>query len=230
MGAQGATHAILLVDDDKSDRLFARKILEDQPYIVFEAINGRRSIEVVSQQTIDLILLDLKLPGENGLDLIDGIRRHTNAPIIIVSGQCTMEYKKNGLDLGADDYITKPFYPDELRARIQASLRRYKELGSDQHTPDKIDLGTWTLDLAAMQVYGAEKNSADLTAHEFDLLKKLVLAEGRVLAREELTSHPGSRGIDVQITRIRKKLADPGVIQTVRGVGYRLNPIFASPS
>lgn len=215
---------ILLVDDDKIDRLFARRALENQDYFVFEAINGQRLREILTEYTIDLILLDLMLPGESGLNLITTIRDRTNAPIIIVSGIENLNEKKEGFDKGADDYLTKPFYPEELQARIKANLRRYYDgFRANQHTV-ALYFDNWTMDSSLFDAVDRTGSAAGLTINEYRLLEKLVLAHGRVLSRFDLAEHPSKRGIDVHITRLRKKLGKSGdFIKTVRGIGYRFD-------
>lgn len=213
---------ILLVDDDKVDRQFARHVLENQDYFVFEAMNGQRLREILNDHPIDLILLDLMLPGENGLNLISAIRDRTNAPIIIISGINGLKEKQEGLDKGADDYLTKPFYPEELQARIKANLRRYHRSTDGSVKTEKPTLDVWTVDKERFDAVSHTGTCAGLTIHEYRLLEKLVLARGRVLTRADLCEQPNKRGIDVQIARLRKKLGDSGrLIQTVRGAGYR---------
>ena len=214
---------ILVVDDDKSDRLFARKALEKQDYFIFEAINGQRLAEILKDYTVDLILLDLKLPGEDGLSLISTIRHKTNAPIIVVSGLQTISDKKISLDSGADDYITKPFFAEELQARIKANLRRYRDTPAEHASHTKIEFGDWILDRTVFDAVNPQGMSAALTMHEFKVLERLILAQGRVLTRADLSDMPCRRGVDVQITRIRKKLGLDGLIKTVRGIGYRFD-------
>lgn len=215
---------ILLVDDDKIDRQFARHILEQQDYFVLEAMNGQRIRQILDDHSIDLILLDLMLPGENGLNLISVIRDRTSAPIIIISGIKSVREKQEGLDKGADDYLTKPFYPEELQARIKANMRRYHSPTDHMEKTAGFCIGTWTLDGAIFDVISPSGEYGGLTLLEYRLLEKLVMANGRVLSRFDLAAQPNKRGIDVQITRIRKKLGTSGdLIKTVRGVGYRLH-------
>ncbi len=215
---------ILLVDDDKSDRLLARRALEKQNYCIFEAMNGQRLQEILKDYSVDLILLDLMLPGESGLNLIGTIRNTTNAPIIIVSGIQNLKEKKEGLDKGADDYLTKPFFPEELQARIKANLRRYHDSRLINETPVRLSFYGWLVDATLVDVISPSGQQAGLTVHEYRLLEKLIMANGRVLTRLDLTDHPSKRGIDVQVTRLRKKLQDAGsAIKTVRGLGYRFD-------
>lgn len=211
---------IVLVDDDKSDRVFARRALEDQNYCVYEAASGERLQEILTNFSIDLILLDLKMPGESGLNLIPFIRKKTDAPIIIVSGLKNNADKQQGLHQGADDYISKPFYPEELKARIHANLRRYKSSAPRKVSTKQI--GPWTVDYNTADLYDINDTPQSLTIQEFQLIDKLIRAEGRTLTRTDLSEQTQGRGVDIHVTRIRKKLKDPDFIQTIRGVGYRI--------
>lgn len=221
MNTECSQSKIVVVDDDKGDRLYTKEALENEKYVVFEAMNGHRLYEILQGFSIDLILLDLKLPEENGLSLIPHIRKKTDAPIIIVSGIHNISEKKEGLKSGADDYITKPFYPEELNARIEANLRRYKST-QNSYTQGDISFGPWTLDRKIFDARDEKSVPLDLTVHEYQLLEKLVLANGRTLTREDLRGYNSGRGVDVHITRLRKKFSTPDIIATVRGVGYRL--------
>lgn len=213
---------IVVVDDDRNDRLYARRALERQNYCVYEAVSGRRLREILSDYKVDLILLDLKMPGEYGLNLIPVIRQNTDAPIIIVSGIQNIADKQAGLHNGADDYITKPFYAEELQARIYANLRRYKKSFPIVQTDHVFPVGSWVLDHDIADARNKAGEPQGLTIQEFHLLSKLARAGGRTLTRADLAGHSSGRGIDIHVTRIRKKLNDPALIQTIRGLGYRI--------
>lgn len=212
---------IVVVDDDKSDRIFARRALEKQNYCIFEAMSGQRLQEILSDFSVDLILLDLKMPGENGLSLIPSIRKKTDAPIIIVSGLSSMADKQQGLHQGADDYINKPFYPEELQARIYANLRRYKSPATPRHNVGQ-QIGSWTINYDVSDLFNKDGNALGLTIQEFSLIDKLIRAEGRTLKRSDLSDQLCGRSADIHVTRIRKKMKNPDFIQTIRGVGYRI--------
>ena len=187
-----------------------------------------------------MILLDLVLPDAEGFSLIAKIRAKSKAPIIIVSGKSDTTEKVVGLEMGADDYITKPFEMRELSARIKAVLRRGSEKSNDSapgaassaaSQADNISFEGWRLDRTQYQLFDPKNRSADLTTGEFKLLEALVLLPNRVLTREHLfeITRGGDfdafdRAIDIQIGRIRKKIKDdvksPTIIKTVRGVGY----------
>lgn len=224
--------SIVLVDDDKTDRQYARSILSGHNYRIYEAINGRRMTEILETLPIDLILLDLRLPGENGLVLIERIRRQTNAPIIILSGIDNDCEKRVTLEKGADDYITKPFQPDDLCARIKASLRRYKELGIKERFNPAISIGAWELDRDNCRLVTRSGLTCPLTVQECRIIEFLARSDTRVLTRGHFGRCDSGRAIDVHITRLRKKFAlypDPPLIRTIRGIGYRLEtPVILS--
>lgn len=234
---------ILVIDDDKVLRFMLKESLENNDYLIFEAANGRRCLEILDQHKTDLILLDLNLPDGNGLDFIQKIRERTDVPVIIVSGDHQSEHKINGFDLGADDYVTKPFDLQVLMARIKSHIRRYKNQASNQNEQqnmvkqqgERIAFGDVVFDRAQFQLFDRAGNSQNLTAREYLLLDVLIRAAGRAIRREDLCEAiredryvPTPRAIDVKITRIRKKIGDdaqnPQMIKTVRGIGYLFDP------
>lgn len=234
---------LLLVEDDKLLRLTLKENLDRENFIVFEASVGRRALEIIAHHHVDLILLDINLPDGNGLDFIEDIRKKTDVPLIIVSGSGGKESRLSGLELGADDYVSKPVDIDELVARIKANLRRYKGSYANQNiqvngtsaTQNKdIRFGCWTIDYDQFQIFDEEHNSANLTIQEFKLLEFLIDHAGVAQRREDMCEAireenyvPTPRAIDVKITRIRKKIDDEAtaaqIIKTVRGVGYMFN-------
>ena len=228
---------VLSVDDDENLQVVVGQYLEDDGYRVLKAMNGKDMEQRLLAGTTDVILLDLMLPDSEGLSLIGKIRETSNAPIIIVSGKSDTTEKIIGLEMGADDYITKPFEMRELSARIKAVLRRANNDSNDTapaaagNDVQKIMFSGWTLDRTQYQLFDKKGKSADLTTGEFKLLEALVMAPNRVLTREQLfeITRKGEfdaydRAIDIQVGRIRKKLGDelksPRYIKTVRGVGY----------
>ncbi|MBI1216367.1 MAG: response regulator [Alphaproteobacteria bacterium] len=230
---------VLVVDDNAALREVIRESLEEDGYTVFNASNGEEAMKIVKVKKADAILLDLVLPDADGLTLIAGIRKHTDAPVIVISGKGGWVDKVVGLEMGADDYLGKPFEMKELSARVKANIRRYRgarEKGDEKSAPAqrRIRFDKWILDTGRFQVFDDAGNPAGLTSMEFRLLEALVQAPGRVLSREQLLSKAREdnlnvydRAIDIQIARIRKKIcADPkkpSLIKTVRGVGYLLN-------
>ena len=230
---------VLSVDDDENLQVVVGQYLESDGYTVVQVFSGKELQEKLKPDCADVILLDLVLPDVEGFALISKIREHAKIPIIIVSGKSDTTEKIVGLEMGADDYITKPFEMRELSARIKAVLRRSAETQSNESSsgaqssdqPDKVYFQDWCLDRTQYQLFDKENNSADLTTGEFKLLEALVLSANRVLSREHLfeITRGGDfdafdRAIDIQIGRIRKKLGDDSksstLIKTVRGVGY----------
>lgn len=229
---------ILSVDDDKNLQFVLRQYLEEDGYTMIDAHSGRELEEKIKTNPFDVVLLDLTLPDSQGLGLIPKIRAVSKAPIIIVSGKSDTTEKIVGLEMGADDYITKPFEMRELSARIRAVLRRIqlddsKSAPANDTVGDQIVFKKWYLDRTQYQAFDSKKKSLNLTTGEFKLLEALALSANRALSREHLfdITRDGKfdafdRAIDIQIARIRKKLGDdtknPTLIKTVRGVGYML--------
>jgi two-component system phosphate regulon response regulator OmpR len=237
MNAQKAV--ILSVDDDKNLQMVLREYLEEDGYKVLGAHSGRELEDKLKGDPFDVVLLDLMLPDSQGLGLITKIRAATKAPIIIVSGKSDTTEKIVGLEMGADDYITKPFEMRELSARIRAVLRRTHTdapapaAANDAKSADIIVFKSWRLDRTQYQAFDAKGNSLGLTTGEFKLLEALAVSANRALSREHLfdLTRDGKfdsydRAIDIQVARIRKKLGDdsktPALIKTVRGIGYML--------
>ncbi|MCB1538386.1 MAG: response regulator transcription factor [Rhodospirillales bacterium] len=231
---------VLSVDDDKNLQFVLREYLEGDGYRVLGAGSGRELEERLKGDPFDVVLLDLMLPDSQGLGLIGRIRAVSQAPIIIVSGKSDTTEKIVGLEMGADDYITKPFEMRELSARIRAVLRRSHETpapaaagANNVKGDDVIRFAKWKLDRTQYQAYDSAGHSLNLTTGEFRLLEALAVSANRALSREHLfdLTRDGKfdaydRAIDIQIARIRKKLDDdpksPDLIKTVRGVGYML--------
>lgn len=231
---------VLTVDDDADLQVVMRHYLEAEGYQILSARSGAELLAKLETAAPDIILLDLILPDNDGLSLLGQIRSKCSAAVIVVSGKDETADRIVGLEMGADDYLTKPFEMRELSARIKAVLRR--TAGAEPAANDKsagglakaarIVFGGWTLDRRQYQLFDAQGKPAELTSGEFRLLEALVCAPNRVLSREqlfELTRGGGDfdsydRAIDIQVARIRKKLQDDPknseLIKTVRGVGY----------
>ncbi|MCC6598000.1 MAG: response regulator transcription factor [Alphaproteobacteria bacterium] len=241
---------VLSIDDDEHIQVVIKQYLEDDGYNVINATDVASALEKVKTEALDIILLDLVLPDGEGLPLIPQFRTLTTAGIIVVSGKSESTEKIICLEMGADDYITKPFEMRELVARIKALKRRMNP--AEDKPPEitkeaeKIELDQgWVLDRTQYQLYDKDGRSANLTANEFKLLEVLVLSANRVLSREHLfnLTRDGrfdsyDRAIDIQIGRIRKKMATPlqdneadfsETIKTIRGVGYMFCGKSAAP-
>lgn len=236
---------VLAVDDDVNLQEVMRHYLEQAGYQYLAAHNGKELAQTLDNAQPDIILLDVIMPEDDGLALLSMIRSKTKAAIIMISGRDAAVDRIVGLEMGADDYLTKPFELRELSARIKAVLRRGTQEGSAANdTKDtllakanRILFNGWILDRLQYQVFGEDGKTAELTSGEFKLLEALVTAPNRVLSREQLfeLTRPGDfdafdRAIDIQIGRIRKKINDdprsPVLLKTIRGVGY----LFAGES
>lgn len=231
---------ILSLEDDENLAMVTRHYLEDEGYGVTQTNTGASFQEALKTGGHDIILMDLGLPDVDGLTLIPHIKQHFTGPIIVISGKTDTTDRIVGLELGADDYITKPFEMRELVARIKANLRRIQSMpaanqdNKQESSPsgDKIyAFDQWVYDSSKLSLKHQNGDVVDLTSGECDLLQILLDSNGRVLSREYLfTATRGEnfdafdRSVDIQITRLRKKLHDdpssPRIIKTVRGVGY----------
>lgn len=231
---------ILSIDDDQNLQVVVTHYLETDGYRVIQALSGADAEARLADSTFDIVLLDLVLPDTQGISLIAKIKAMSKAPVIIISGKSDTTEKIIGLEMGADDYMTKPFELRELSARIRAVLRRGCDDGvvstpvvakEENCAAEKLYFSGWCLDRLQYQLFDSTGASAELTAGEFRLLEALVMSPQRVLTRDylfELTREDEfeafDRAIDIQIGRLRKKLQDdaktPLFIKTVRGVGY----------
>lgn len=232
---------VLSVDDDENLQTVMGHYLEQQGYQFLTAGNGADLLTKLDSSHPDIILLDLMLPDKDGLSLLTTIRARSNSPVIVVSGKDEATDRIVGLEMGADDYLTKPFEMRELSARIKAVLRRSVPIpdapaNDKSEAPlakaKKIGFGDgWVLDRQQYQAFDDKGQPAELTSGEFKLLEALMLAAGRVLTRDQLfdLTRQGvfdvfDRAIDIQIGRIRKKIGDDPknntLIKTVRGAGY----------
>lgn len=225
---------VLLVDDDDQIRTVISHYLEENGYQMLEAKTAEQAEKLCAEKEIDILLLDLTLPDKEGLELISVFRANGDPGIIILSGKSDTTEKIVSLEMGADDYMTKPVEMRELTARMKALSRRSHKTNpsrNEPHTPDKILFNEWVLDRTQYQLFEPNGQSADLTTGEFKLLEALVMSPNRALSRDRLfdLTREGEydiydRAIDIQIARLRKKLQDdpksPHIIKTVRSVGY----------
>ncbi|MBM3565832.1 MAG: response regulator [Alphaproteobacteria bacterium] len=228
---------LLVVDDDKEIRELLSRFLAKNGFKVTTARDGVEMGRALAEWRIDLVILDLMLPGEDGLSLCRRLRASSAVPVIMLTAKGEDVDRIVGLEVGADDYLPKPFNPRELLARIRAILRRANETaakpGPGPRGPAYRFAGM-ALDPAARRLVGTDGNEVPLTAGEYDLLLALVERAGRVLNRDQIldltrgrAAGPFDRGVDIQISRLRHKIeADPSVpvlIKTVRGGGYVLS-------
>ena len=224
---------ILIVDDDPKLGDLLVRYLSEQELLARVVQDGLQMDAVLAQDTFDLIILDIMLPGEDGLSIARRLRAHSSIPIIMLSARGEDIEKIIGLEVGADDYLAKPFNPRELLARIRAVLRRPADT---QNAPVKDDsiihtFGPFQLNLSNHSLLNnsllKDKQTVELTSGEFDLLEAFVKHANHVLSRDQLIDHlkgyersPFDRSIDVRVTRLRKKLGNNDYIRTIRGTGY----------
>jgi two-component system, OmpR family, response regulator len=237
-----AAGKILVVDDDAAMRETLRDLLEAEGYAIAEAPDGVGMQACLEREAIDLITLDLRLGREDGLVLARDVRSHSNVPIIMISGRDETIDRVLGLELGADDYISKPFHAREVLARVRAVLRRYsasleERSGAEatSRSNEKFTFDGWMVDLGRRELRSPTGEQIALTAAEFDLLVLFARRPHRVLTRETildlLNGHawsPLDRTVDGLIARLRKKVeedtANPRLVKTVRGIGYVFVP------
>jgi len=220
------THTVLVVEDDSSIAELLRLYLGREGYRVLLSERGERAVGLVEEEGPALMVLDLMLPDGSGLDALKAVRKFSDIPVVILTAKDTDQDKIMGLELGADDYVTKPFSPGELMARVRAVLRR---AGGAQG--DKLSAGGIEMSREA-RVLTVEGREVDLTPREFDLLHYLMLNHGVALSRERLLEqvwdysfYGAARTVDVHIRQLRKKLGHWNVvIRTVWGVGYKVDP------
>ncbi|WP_172146248.1 MULTISPECIES: response regulator [Pseudomonas] len=230
---------ILVVDDDGEVRQLLEDYLGGQGYQVHTCADSAAMRQVLQTGLPDLVLLDVGLPGEDGLSLARFLREHHDLPVIMISGAGSALDRIIGLEVGADDYLAKPFDPRELLARVKTVLRRYRRVpppaaaAEDAHR--YLQLGRCRLDLERRQLCDGEGAEIPLTAMEFDLLQAFAQRPNRPLSRDQLLNltqnrdwNPFDRSIDIRIARLRRKLEPdpdkPQIIRTLRGVGYMFVP------
>ena len=226
---------ILVVDDDPQITDFLERYLTKLDYRVTTVATGTAMLEAFEAAPVDLVILDIGLPDRDGFELTQELRRRSNLPIVVLSARDEAFDRVIGLEFGADDYVTKPFEPRELAARIKSVLRRYR---APEHEPQESiadadqAFGPWSLKPAQRVLVNHETGQdANLTTAEFDILAALMEHPGAVLSRNQLldiargrASYVGDRSVDVHIMRLRRKIeedpANPRYVKTVHGVGY----------
>lgn len=224
-------YKILIADDEKEIRELLKLYLEKDAYEIIEAKDGIEAVECLSQSDIDLALIDIMMPGLDGYRLLKKIREESNIPVMIISARVGDADKILGLDLGADDYITKPFNPLEVSARVKSNLRRFYSLGAKAEEKEELQVRDLKLDTTSCLLY-KEDEKIELTSVEFRLMELFMRNPGKVFTKQQLFSHGwgeesflgADNNIMVCISKLRAKLSEDNdaYIKTVRGLGYRM--------
>lgn len=225
------SYKILIADDEPEIRDLLRLYLEKDGYEVIEAADGAGAISALRNEAVDLVILDIMMPGIDGYRVLQNIREKNNIPVIMLSAKSDDSDKILGLDLGADDYITKPFKPLEAVARVNSNIRRFYALGSGkQEQLDELNVRDLKLDLRACIIKQGER-TVELTSVEFKIMKLFMENPGKVFTKQQLFEQGwgdeylvSDNNIMVCISKLRSKLGtDPNAyIKTIRGLGYRL--------
>jgi len=237
---------ILIVDDDPDVREMVRDYLLSNDFVVSTAEDGKSMKAVLAERPVNIVVLDLKMPGEDGFTLTRYLRDRGPVGIIMLTGSGEVVDRVVGLELGADDYLTKPFDPRELLARIRSLVRRLSSGEAAAEEPPatmghEVVMGHCILNLDTKRLYTREGDEVPMTSMEFDLLKSFAERPNRVLSRDQLLDlahnremEAFDRSIDIRIMRLRRKIeTDPGkpeVLKTVRGLGYMFVPSGKRPA
>jgi two-component system OmpR family response regulator len=227
---------ILVVDDDREIRNLVAKFLTRHGCRVTPVADGKEMRRALADRRIDLVVLDLMLPGEDGLSLCRRLRAESDLPVIMLTAMREDIDRILGLELGADDYLPKPFNPRELLARIRAVLRRTGAVTPRGERKATLRFAGWRLEPAGRRLVGPDGREAELTGGEFELLLAFAERPGRVLSREQLLdltrgreTSPFDRSVDSQVSRLRRKIepnpSRPALIKTVRSGGYVFTPV-----
>ena len=225
--------ANILICDDEMDIVNALKIyLNDPNHVLFTAQNGKQALEIIEKETIDLVLLDIMMPVMDGIEALAKIRENYNMPIIMLTAKSEDSDKVLGLNVGADDYITKPFNPLEVNARVNSQLRRYLQLGSNLKHQDIYVIGGIELDDARKEVT-VDGEAVSLTPKEYEILKYLMANPDKVFSPKELyraiwkeSPYGAENTVAVHIRHLREKIeidpAEPRYIKVIFGQGYKI--------
>ncbi|PLX36430.1 MAG: DNA-binding response regulator [Hyphomicrobiales bacterium] len=234
------TPHILIVEDDTEISALVARYLKANQLRVSVAASAREMDEILRDAQINLIVLDLMLPGEDGLSICRRIRATSQIPIIMLTARADEVDRIIGLELGADDYLGKPFNPRELLARVRAVLRRHTDIESPLRPAHKaFHFAGWELDLSRRRLFNPDGARVALTGAEMDLLVVFCERAGRVLSRDQIIDltqgrevHPSERSVDILVSRLRSKMEtnprDPELFQTVRSSGYLFAPEVTS--
>ena len=222
-----ATPKILIIDDESSIHTVITAYLKAEGYDYLSAMDGQTGLQTARTFKPDVIILDVMLPGMDGVEVLTNLRRESNVYVIMLTARTEETDKIVGLSVGADDYLTKPFSPRELIARIKAVLRRLQNTRNLTDSNSIFEFSHIHIDTSARRVW-VDEQLIDLTAVEFDLLLALAQHQGMVLTREQLLEKAwgydyfgDTRVVDVHIGHVRQKLGKDRFIETIRGVGYR---------
>jgi len=227
---------VLIVDDDRDIRELLNDFLKRHGLRVSTAADADEMTAMLARSAVDVIILDVMLPGRSGIDICRDLRSRTRIPIIMLTAIAEPADRVVGLEMGADDYVSKPFDPRELLARIRAVLRRLEAPRTVSSQPKTVyRFAGWTMDCARRRLTSPQDVRMELTGAEFSVLEALVKSGQRVLSRDELLELAGSaaaygydRSVDILISRLRRKMGDnprtPNLINTVRGGGYQFMP------
>lgn len=222
---------IVVVDDDLKLRNRLRIFLEKEGFRATAVGDAEALRRLLRTETPDLVIMDLQLPGEDGLSLTRHLRETSDIAVLILTGKGHAIDRVVGLEMGADDYLAKPFNLRELIARVKSVLRRSKPVGGSPEGGDKLRFGNWTIDFSAIELWDNCEEKIHLTSAEFRLLEVFVRNPGRTLSRDRLVDAmadrswgPSDRSVDLHVSHLRKKLEQdpkrPELIKTVRGFGY----------
>jgi two-component system OmpR family response regulator len=233
MGFAGASAHLLVVEDDEFVQSLLSAYLGKEGFRITRASSGQEMLALLNQEAIDLILLDLSLPDEDGLTLARQVRARSGVPIVVLTSRTERDVRLAALEIGADDFLTKPFDPEELTLRLRNLLNRSHGLGSYER-PGRargvISFEGFSLNLPGHALHDAKGKEISLSPAEFNLLAALAQAPGRVLSRAQLLDAVSRNGdgaserlIDVLISRLRRKTGRPDLIATSPGLGYRFN-------
>ena len=223
-------YTILVADDEAEIRELLRLYLEKDGYQVLEAADGKSALSLLEKEQIDMALLDIMMPGMDGYHVLKKLRESSNMPVMILSAKNQDTDKILGLDLGADDYLAKPFNPMEAMARINSNIRRFYSLGAKSEKIKQLEVKDLRLDTEACVVYQNE-HPIDLTSVEYKMLRMFMEYPGKVFTKQQIYEEVwgeeyaiADNNIMVCISRLRAKLSEDGnaYIKTTRGLGYRM--------
>jgi two-component system, OmpR family, response regulator len=237
--ADAARPHVLVVDDDPAIRQLLCDYLGDNELRVTAVATGREMLDAFEREAIDLVVLDLRLPGEDGMQLARQLRERATVPIVLLTGKTEEADRVMGLELGADDYVTKPFSPRELLARARAVMRRYQvqapvDVEGRDDKRRALRFAGWELNLRTRRLVAPDGRLVELSNNEFNLLVAFCSAPQHILSRDQLltmsrlhSAEVYDRTVDVQVLRLRRKIETdpfhPGLIVTERGAGYRFD-------